>query len=142
MCGMSCSGCLFDCGRGGQPPIRISGIRETDAFAIAVTVFVTPGPAVASAIAHLAGQLGVRVRHVHGGGLVTDVHDGHAETGQLVPDRLDVAALQAEHPPDPSFVQECRDQLRDGSGLSCMHGSSLSDDGDPASTLGTPPAPA
>ena len=33
-------------GRGGQPPISSTGTRASVAFAIAVTVLVTPGPAV------------------------------------------------------------------------------------------------
>ena len=43
---MSCSGPMLTCGRGGQPPISSSGTRASEALATAVTVFVTPGPAV------------------------------------------------------------------------------------------------
>ena len=45
-CGMSCSGPILACGREVQPPISITGARASEAFAIAVTVLVTPGPAV------------------------------------------------------------------------------------------------
>src|SRR5262249_31127021 len=48
-CGMSCSGPMLTCGRGGQPPISSTGTRARNAFAIAVTVLVTPGPAVTMA---------------------------------------------------------------------------------------------
>ena len=42
---------MLDCGTGGQPPMTMSGIREIEALATAVTVLVTPGPAVTSATA-------------------------------------------------------------------------------------------
>ena len=45
-CGMSCSGPILACGREVQPPISKTGARASDALAIAVTVLVTPGPAV------------------------------------------------------------------------------------------------
>src|SRR5262252_10321915 len=48
-CGMSCSGPMLTCGRGGQPPISSTGTRARYALAIAVTVLVTPGPAVTMA---------------------------------------------------------------------------------------------
>ena len=37
---------MFACGRDVQPPIKRTGARARDALHIAVTVFVTPGPAV------------------------------------------------------------------------------------------------
>ena len=48
-CGMSCSGPIFACGRDVQPPISSTGMRASEALAIAVTVLVTPGPAVTMA---------------------------------------------------------------------------------------------
>ena len=42
---------MFICGRGGQPPISNTGARASEALAIAVTQFVTPGPAVTMATA-------------------------------------------------------------------------------------------
>ena len=42
---------MLTCGRGGHPPMSSTGIRAIDAFAIAVTVLVTPGPAVTIATA-------------------------------------------------------------------------------------------
>ena len=48
-CGMPCSGPMFACGRGGQPPISRTGARARKALATAVTVLVTPGPAVTRA---------------------------------------------------------------------------------------------
>ena len=47
--GMSCSGPMLACGRAVQPPISRTGTRASDALAIAVTVLVTPGPAVTMA---------------------------------------------------------------------------------------------
>jgi hypothetical protein len=37
------------------------------------------------------------MRHVDGSPFVANVDDANAGTGEMVPDRLDVAALQAEH---------------------------------------------
>jgi hypothetical protein len=42
----------------------------------------------------------VGVRHVDRGALVADIDDPEAEPGGVVPDRLDVPALQPEHPVD------------------------------------------
>ena len=58
----------------------------------------------------LAGQLGVGVGHVDRGALVADVDDPDPAPRELVPDRLDVTALQAEHPVDPVLGQELRHQ--------------------------------
>jgi len=55
-----------------------------------------------------ARQLGVGMRHVGRGTLVPDIDDADAEAGGMVPDRLDVAALQPEHPVDASSLQEAR----------------------------------
>ena len=59
--------------------------------------------------------------HVHRGRLVADVDDVHPEPRQLVPDRLDVPALQAEHAAHAAFVQELRYPLGDRSGLALAH---------------------
>ena len=56
--------------------------------------------------AELSGQLGMRVRHVDGGTLVAHVDDADALARGMVPDRLDVAALQAEDAVDASRHQE------------------------------------
>ena len=53
------------------------------------------------------------VRHVHRRALVADVDDAHAEPGELVPDGLDVAALEAEHAIHAVVAQEARDQVGD-----------------------------
>ena len=46
--------------------------------------------------AEAAGQFGMGVRHVHGGALVAHVDDADALTRDVIPDRLDMAALQSE----------------------------------------------
>ena len=106
---MSCSGPIFACGREVQPPINRTGTRASDALAMAVTVLVTPGPAVTMATPKLARQFGVRMRHVHGGAFVADIDDADAEPRDMVPDRLDMAALQAEDAVDAARLQKARD---------------------------------
>ena len=64
--------------------------------------------------AEVARQLGMGVRHVHGGALVAHVDDADALPGDVVPDRLDVAALQAENAVDAARLQEARDPGRAG----------------------------
>jgi hypothetical protein len=59
----------------------------------------------------------MRVRHMDGGALVAHVDDAHAALPELVPDRLDVAALQAEHPVHAARDEEIDDELGDGSRL-------------------------
>src|SRR6185437_1222212 len=49
------------------------------------------------------------VRHVHGGAFVAHVDDADALTGDMVPDRLDVAALETEDAVDAARLQEFRD---------------------------------
>ncbi len=63
---------------------------------------------------HAARQYRVRMRHVHGGAFVAHVDDSHAAYPELVPDRLDVAALQAEDTVDAARDQEIDDQFSDG----------------------------
>ena len=57
----------------------------------------------------VAREFGVGVRHVDGGTLVAGVDDLDAKPRRVVPDRLDVAALQAEDPLDPARLQEAGD---------------------------------
>ena len=111
---MSCSGPILACGREVQPPISSTGMRASEALAIAVTVLVTPGPAVTMATPKLPGQLGMGVRHVHGGAFVAHVDDADAQPGDVIPDRLDVAALQAEDAVDAARLEEARDPRRAG----------------------------
>ena len=83
--------------------------------------------------AERACQLRVRVCHVHGRTFVAHVDDADTEPAHVIPDRLYVAALKAEHPVDAARLQEPGDQRRDGArsrpevrcgaGLVC-HGSS------------------
>ena len=61
-----------------------------------------------------ACQLGVGVRHVDRRGLVANVDDADAKLRGMVPDRLDVPALQAENAVDPARFQETRDPSRAG----------------------------
>ena len=72
------------------------------------------GAAVHMAHAHAerAGEFGVRVRHVHGGALVAHVDDADAEPRDVVPDRLDVPALESEDAIDVARLQEARDPFR------------------------------
>ena len=79
------------------------------ALAIAVTRVGHAGPGRDHGDAELAGQLGMGVRHVHGRALVAHVDDADAEPREMVPDRLDVAALQAEHAVDAARLEEARD---------------------------------
>ena len=64
--------------------------------------------------AQAARQLGVGVRHVDRRPLVPHVDDADAEPGAVVPDRLDVAALEAEDAVDPPRLEELRDPGRAG----------------------------
>ena len=59
--------------------------------------------------AEAAGQLGMGVRHVHGRALVAHVDDADALPRDMVPDRLDVAALQAEDAVDAARFEKARD---------------------------------
>ena len=59
--------------------------------------------------AEVAGQLGVRLGHVHGGAFVTHVDDTDAAAAEMVPDRLDVAALDAEDAVDATGDEEAGD---------------------------------
>jgi hypothetical protein len=75
-----------------QPPISSTGDPRQRAFAIAVTVFVTPGRPSPSRARAGPVSLRVRVRHVHRRALVAPVDDcGCPSLGRVVPDRLDVA---------------------------------------------------
>src|SRR5215470_16404243 len=48
----------------------------------------------------------MRVSHVYGGTFVADINDADALTRHMVPDRLDVSTLQAEHAVDATGPQE------------------------------------
>ena len=75
--------------------------------------------------AHLARQRRVRVRHVHRRTFVAHVDDAHVQLREVVPDRLDVAALQAEDAVDAARDQETGDQLSNAAAGAGVHGSSL-----------------
>ncbi len=47
---MPCSGPRSSCGTGAHPPMSTTGTRSSEALAMALTQFVTPGPAVAKAM--------------------------------------------------------------------------------------------
>ena len=64
--------------------------------------------------AEAAGQLGMRMRHVHRGALVAHVDDADALLRDVVPDRLDVPALQAEYAIDAARFEKSRDPGRAG----------------------------
>jgi hypothetical protein len=54
------------------------------------------------------------MRHVHGGAFIAYVEDANALSCHVVPDRLDVAALQAEDAIDPAGEQKAGNQFGDG----------------------------
>ena len=56
----------------------------------------------------------MRVRHVHGGAFVAHVDDADALPRDVIPDRLDMAALQAEDAIDAARLQKSRDPGRAG----------------------------
>ena len=62
----------------------------------------------------LAGEFGVGVRHVDGRDLVANVDDADAKLRGMVPDRLNMAALQPEDAVDAARLQETRDPSRAG----------------------------
>ena len=64
----------------------------------------------------------MRMCHVHGGAFVAHIHDAHAELGQVVPDRLDVAALQAEDAVDAACDEEARHPFGDAAVRGRAHG--------------------
>ena len=76
---------------------------------MAVTRVGDAGPGGDHGDAETAGKLGMRMRHVHGGALVAHVDDADALLRDVVPDRLDVAALQAEDAVDAARLEEARD---------------------------------
>jgi len=59
----------------------------------------------------LAGKDRVGVRHMDGGTLVAHIDDAHTALGELIPDQLDMAALQTEHPVDTSGNEKVDDKL-------------------------------
>jgi hypothetical protein len=58
------------------------------------------------------GQLRMGMRHVDRGALVAHVDDADAAACHMIPDRLDVAALQAEDAIDAARLEEARDPGR------------------------------
>ena len=71
------------------------GARASDAFATAVTVLVTPGPAVAIATPSFPVS-SAGVRHMRRGALVSRVDDANADVRYVIPNRLDVSTLKPE----------------------------------------------
>ena len=57
----------------------------------------------------------MRVRHVNRGALIANVDDADALPGDVIPDRLDVAALQTENAIDAARFQEPGDPAGAGS---------------------------
>ena len=51
--------------------------------------------------------------HVHGRAFIAHVDDAHAALRQLIPDRLDMTALEAEHPIHLAGDEKLDDQLGD-----------------------------
>jgi hypothetical protein len=72
------------------------------------------GPGGGHRHAEAAGQFGMGVRHMHRRALVAHVDDADAELRDMVPDWLDMTALQAEHAIDAAPLEETRDPRRAG----------------------------
>ena len=104
--GMSCSGPMLACARDVQPPITSTGhagergIRDRGRRVGDARTRGHHGDA------EFAGEFGVRVRHVDRRDFVAHVDDADAELGRVIPDRLDVAALQAEDAVDAARLRE------------------------------------
>ena len=64
--------------------------------------------------AEFTGQLGVSMRHVDRRGLVANVDDTDAQLRGMVPNGLDVPALQTKNAIDAARLQEPRDPGRAG----------------------------
>jgi hypothetical protein len=92
-----------------QPPISSTGARASEALAMPVTQFVTPGPAVTIATPSVSRQLCVGMRHVHRRAFVAHVDDADSPPREVIPDRLDVPALEAEDPVDPACLEHMSD---------------------------------
>jgi hypothetical protein len=60
--------------------------------------------------AEFAGEFGMRLRHVDGGTLVTDIDDADAFRIEPHPDWHDVTAAQREHARDATTLQETRNE--------------------------------
>ena len=56
-----------------------------------------------------AGELGMGMRHMNRGAFVPDIDDANAAPGDMIPDRLDVAALQTEDAIDAALREKARD---------------------------------
>ena len=63
--------------------------------------------------AELSGERGVRMGHVHGGALIAHVDNAYAPLCQLIPDGLDMTALETEHPVDVAGDEKRDYQLGD-----------------------------
>ena len=113
-CGMSCSGPILACGREVQPPISSTGAPGEHGVGDRRHRVGDAGAGGDHGDAELARELGMGVRHVDGRTLVADVDDADAEPRDVVPDRLDVPALQAEDAVDAARLQEARDPGRTG----------------------------
>ena len=108
-CGMSCSGPILACGRDGQPPISSTGARASEALAMAVTVLVTPGPAVTMATPSAPVSSAWACAMCTAAPSCAHVDDANAVPRDVIPDRLDVAALQAEDAVDAARLEKARD---------------------------------
>ncbi len=62
--------------------------------------------------AELASELSMRVGHVHRGPFVAHIDDPDAELGDMVPDRLNMAALEPENAVDAAGLKKPRDPGR------------------------------
>jgi hypothetical protein len=68
-----------------------------------------------------AGEHRMRVRHVHGRAFVAHVDDAHLTPPEVIPDRLNVAALQTEHAIDAARNKELRNPFGNGTRNLCAH---------------------
>ena len=68
------------------------------------------------AVADDAGDRLFQLAHVHGGALVAHIDDADAAAAKVIPDRLDVAALQPIDAVDAACHEKIRDPLRNRTG--------------------------
>jgi hypothetical protein len=84
------------------------------------------GPGGDQGDSHASAQIGLGLRHVHRRALVAHVHHLDAEPGERVPQRLDVAAAEPEHPAHPAAPQLGREQPGDGGGAHGIQNTAVS----------------
>jgi hypothetical protein len=108
---MSCSAPRPCSAVGAAPPINTTGDCAIWAFLTAVSVLVTPGPAVTAATPWPAGEARSGVGREDRGGLVARVHDANAGAAGRDQNRRDVPAHQGIEEFDSLRLQDRRNQF-------------------------------